>query len=934
VDIPLLLAGPILRRVEPTVVSVWLALSKPATVRLILWEGRVLSGSGNPLFSNPAPGVKTLRVGAKLHIAQVTLAVPANSTATLQPDRVYSYDVEVNVTGGGKHTLQSLHLLETGADHGVPRAPLGYDPGFLPSFSAPPSDIGNLKILYGSCRRPAHPDPDAMVWIDDIIQRDDAYKDGRRRPHQLFLGGDQIYADDVTRLHMLLLMELGQELVGRNSNGTSLERLRVDEVLKKSSLTHDPKDPLKSYDDAPATADRELPADRAHFPEGERLHLTRRAAQMTSVDGDSHLLSFGEFAAMYLSVWSMACWGDGPPGARVGSDPLLWLPEGVKFSKTQTISVPELEFADFWPKHLFRDPSEIPPADPDTRSEAEKQKDEAKAAADRQKSLRGQLRVLSEFRRGLPKVQRALANVPTYMIFDDHDVTDDWYLNQLWRDRVLTNSLGVTTIRNALLSYALFQAWGNDPAKFEKSEPHHAVLTEAEKIFLDGAPGPAVASAAKLDKLFGFDLRGTPQIDGSVAATKPPVTWHFSVDGPKHRVIAIDNRTRRSYASVNGPPGNVGGDAQVEQIPAPPLPQGMEVLLVVAPLQVFGPPLLDEVVAPLTYRVFDAIEATQKDSPVARTESRLGLRGMVGTNPDAIEAWAFDAVTFEAFLKRLEPYKRVVLLSGDVHYSASAEMSYWKGTAQQPTRFAQFTSSGFKNVMPVYIRAVDRSLGFAQQMVRSLTAIERLGWDRPQENLILLPSGASEHDLVPVMRARLKRTPVMVPTWGWPDKNKEGERDPAKASRLNAAFPPDWRWRAKGILDKRPDAERPAPERPTPLDLAAIDAKLKSPQAIEAYSAIAARHQDALSRLKNARQILFRSNFGLVRFEKKGDALDAIHEVYTAFDDPDAPSPTPARPEAYMVHVASLGPLNEEPPSKLRTKVVEPPPPNPSPGTP
>ena len=160
------------------------------------------------------------------------------------------------------------------------------------------------------------------------------------------------------------------------------------------------------------------------------------------------------------------------------------------------------------------------------------------------------------------------------MIFDDHDVTDDWYLNQLWRDRVLTNSLGVTTIRNALLSYALFQAWGNDPAKFEKSEPHHAVLTEAEKIFLDGAPGPAVASAAKLDKLFGFDLRGTPQIDGSVAATKPPVTWHFSVDGPKHRVIAIDNRTRRSYATVNGPPGNVGGDAQVEQNPGSALAAG------------------------------------------------------------------------------------------------------------------------------------------------------------------------------------------------------------------------------------------------------------------------------------------------------------------------------------------------------------------------
>ena len=39
----------------------------------------------------------------------------------------------------------------------------------------------------------------------------------------------------------------------------------------------------------------------------------------------------------------------------------------------------------------------------------------------------------AEFRKNLPKVQRALANVPTYMILDDHDVTDDYFLNPVWR---------------------------------------------------------------------------------------------------------------------------------------------------------------------------------------------------------------------------------------------------------------------------------------------------------------------------------------------------------------------------------------------------------------------------------------------------------------------------------------------------------------------
>ena len=42
---------------------------------------------------------------------------------------------------------------------------------------------------------------------------------------------------------------------------------------------------------------------------------------------------------------------------------------------------------------------------------------------------------LTEIKRTLPKVRRALANVPTYMIFDDHEISDDWFLNPTWRDR-------------------------------------------------------------------------------------------------------------------------------------------------------------------------------------------------------------------------------------------------------------------------------------------------------------------------------------------------------------------------------------------------------------------------------------------------------------------------------------------------------------------
>jgi hypothetical protein len=910
--------------VEPTLAAVWVALSESAKVRLTVWDGRVLAGSSTPLIASAAPGTPTLRLGDKLHIALVALKIPNNSAQTLRPGRVYSYDIEIALDASArKETLASLRMLEAGVVDGQRHIPLGYEPGFLPGFALPPAELEKLRLVFGSCRRITHPNPDAMVWIDDIIERDRTYTDPLRRPHQMLLGGDQIYADDVSGLQMLRLSQVAVELIGtRGGDKQPVERIALDEVLQRSG-TPTPENPLAAYIDAPATTPeaRALPADRAHFPEGKRLHLTRRAAQMTSNDGDSHLISFGEFAAMYLAVWSQATWGTQVPLTSVVIDPsrgdppraLAW--EDL-LPPTSRIDMPAIEFPDRIPKHLYPDPADgIEPESPPNPQ-------------DEQNGLRRTLHLLGEFRRGLPKVQRALANIPTYMMFDDHEVTDDWNLNPIWRDRVMTTSLGVTTVRNALLSYALFQDWGNDPIKYETSEPHRTLLTQAPLLFAQtAATGPDPAAAAALDKLFGFDLRGAPQLDGRVGAVNPPMTWHFKVDGAKHRVIGLDNRTRRSFASRNGPPGNVDIDAQAEQIPAAPLPGGRELLVVVAPLQVIGPPLLDELVAPLTYRIFDTVKGFQSGSALG-PKSKTGSRGMLGTNPDAIEAWCFDAVVFEALLRRLAAFKQVVLLSGDVHYTASTAMSYWRGNTTRPARLVQFTSSGLKNVMPSYIGAIDRSLGFAQQLVRAKLGVERIGWDRQRDDLVILPTGMSMVDLPPALRSRLQDTPVMIPTWGWPDRNPPGaaERDLAKVSHINDTLPPDWLWRAMPLLDNRPDAQRPAAMRPLALDDDKIDHELKNQEtALNAYVSVAARHQSAVEKLKNSRQLLFRSNFGLVRFERRKDQLIAIHEAYTAFADPDAAVPEPPKPEPFMVHEASLGPLDELPPQgELRQYAIEP----------
>jgi hypothetical protein len=391
-------------------------------------------------------------------------------------------------------------------------------------------------------------------------------------------------------------------------------------------------------------------------------------------------------------------------------------------------------------------------------------------------------------------------------------------------------------------------------------------------------------------------------VTGSVAARKPIIQWHFSVPGPKHLAVAIDNRTRRSYLSRVGPPGNIEGSldpdentAQTEQIPAGPLTDGKELLLVIAPLQVIGPPLLDELVAPVAYRAFDMFSYGKKLDP----KSKFGRRGMSGTDPDAIEAWAFDPVTLEAFFRRLKPYGSVVLLSGDVHYSASTALSYFTKGEANPARFVQFTSSGFKNVMPWYIQMIDRSLALAHLIARQPLGAERMLWLRKPASPIVLGEGKTEADIPREYRAKLRREPTLLPTLGWPQD-----------TTINPAQRPDQSWRAEPIFDVRPEEERPAPIQvrkfTEPLDVEASLTEDDGPRAIAGYQAVATRQQYSLETLKNSRQILFRSNFGLVRFERREGVLHAVHEVYTAARKPEQSGSEPLKPELFVLQAAPL----------------------------
>ena len=311
--------------------------------------------------------------------------------------------------------------------------------------------------------------------------------------------------------------------------------------------------------------------------------MVRHRAGFTGPVLDCHLMSLAEFYGMYLLIWSDVLWPRDPTGAA-------------------TLPAPE-----------------------DDRDRAS----------------------VLEFARTLPRVRRALANIATYMIFDDHDVTDDWNLHRRWHEHVHSRPLGRRMVQNALAAYTVFQGWGNEPDQFAADRPGGRLL--AALAAWDGREGPACETVRA-----GL---GLPSAD-----TSAPVRWDYQVDTPSYQAIVLDTRTQRGFRPGGdglAAPALLGEAAMRRQLTDRLAARRREVpvTVLVSAAPVFGHPLIE---AKIQLKRIKAIEwAEQGPAAVDR------------------EAWSLHPAAFEALLATLVPFRQVVILSGDVHYGFAGSVAYW-----------------------------------------------------------------------------------------------------------------------------------------------------------------------------------------------------------------------------------------------------------------
>ena len=370
-----------------------------------------------------------------------------------------------------------------------------------------------------------------------------------------------------------------------------------------------------------------LPAFKSNEALRERFFGGVEKPIFTTTSAHNHLVTFAEVMAMYLLVWS----------------PVPW----------QLMPEPQMPTLD----------------------------------AEHARRWRIETRALAGFRRDLPKAARLFSHVQTLMIFDDHDITDDWNLSAKWETTAYEHPFSRRIVGNALIAYMLCQGWGNRPEAFGEvlDETHALTATLSD----DGDRLDPAAQDTLIGRLLSFG-----QWDYALQ-TQPPV-------------IVLDTRTRRwrSRRFPSRPSGLMDWESLTELQHAM---LGEKSAVIVSPAPMFGVKLIE---------VIQRICAFSGQALTVDAENWMAHRGAA-------------SVMLNIFRHSRTP-GNYVILSGDVHYSFVYDVQV--RDRDRTPHIWQITSSGIKNEFP------RRLLDWLDRMNRWLYAPRSpLNWFTQRRDLAIRP---------------------------------------------------------------------------------------------------------------------------------------------------------------------------------------------------
>ncbi|MBQ0984973.1 alkaline phosphatase family protein [Streptomyces sp. F63] len=263
-----------------------------------------------------------------------------------------------------------------------------------------------------------------------------------------------------------------------------------------------------------------------------------------------------------------------------------------------------------------------------------------------------------------PELRRLLATVPSCMIFDDHDVIDDWNTSEAWLEGMEATGWWRERVLSGLMSYWVYQHLGNlSPAELE-SDPLFTAVREAP----DGtALVREFAAAAYADPTH--------------------VRWSYRRDFGRTRLLMVDTRAARVLPEQRRAMlGKEESDWLREQALADP--GSRDHLLIGTSLPWLLPPAVHD--------------AEQWNTALCGGErgarwARWGEKVRQGAD---LEHWAAFPASFDELTGLVaragsgpEAPATVCVLSGDVHHAYVAEPHWPEASGRRPGRGGRATGA-------------------------------------------------------------------------------------------------------------------------------------------------------------------------------------------------------------------------------------------------
>jgi hypothetical protein len=299
-----------------------------------------------------------------------------------------------------------------------------------------------------------------------------------------------------------------------------------------------------------------------------------------------------------------------------------------------------------------------------------------------------------------PQVRWLLSTIPSSMIFDDHEMIDDWNTSAAWRREVTGQEWWASRISGGLVSYWVYQHLGNlSPQELAENKTWQAVLGMPEGT--DDAEPMLCEMAERAD-------------------TEPAsIRWSFVRHWGGARLIMIDSRAGRVLDEQDRKMLDDDEFDWVEAAMRRAVDEGVEHLIVGTSL----PWLL-----PHAIHAIERWNETLNVRHEGRWRGRLAEKLRQAAD---LEHWAAFGNSFERLGRALTSVARgehgrapatALVLSGDVHHAYAAELVQPGGLT---ARVHQLTVSPLHNQAPHPIRVGFR-IGWSRWARRFTEALARI----------------------------------------------------------------------------------------------------------------------------------------------------------------------------------------------------------------